>query len=272
MDAKKPSLESGDPELQFEKAEFSQAAGHAVCQRCGLPLGRSYYQSGSQVVCEPCKFLLEQEAALGTGPDPARLLRSLAFGIPAAAVGAGIYYAISAATGYEFGLVAIVIGLMVGAAVRAGSRRRGGWLYQGLAMFLTYNAILATYVPAFWQSVQEAEQEQASVAAPPEGDVSSDPATATTLDLSAPLPPADPLAEGGTQEAELGVDGCVLAGLTFMAIFYASPFLAGFENFMGWIIIGIGLYEAWKLNKRQAIEISGPFDLVATPPTPEHAA
>jgi len=43
------------------------------------------------------------------------------FGAVAAALGAGIYFGISALTGYEFGLVAIVVGLMVGWAVRRGA-------------------------------------------------------------------------------------------------------------------------------------------------------
>ena len=34
------------------------------------------------------------------------------------------------------------------------------------------------------------------------------------------------------------------------------PFL-GSTGFMGWIIIGIALYEAWKLNRR--VPITGPF-------------
>ena len=44
-----------------------------------------------------------------------------------------------------------------------------------------------------------------------------------------------------------------------MAIAFAAPFLAGFQNFMGWIILAIGLYEAWKLNKKQELVFAGPF-------------
>jgi hypothetical protein len=38
----------------------------------------------------------------------------------------------------------------------------------------------------------------------------------------------------------------------------AAPFLAGFQNIIGIVIIGIGLYEAWKLNRRVPFEITGP--------------
>jgi len=43
----------------------------------------------------------------------------------------------------------------------------------------------------------------------------------------------------------------------------AAPFLAGASNIMGIIIIGIGLYEAWKFNKR--VIVNGPFKLVPEP-------
>src|SRR2546422_11725279 len=59
-------------------------------------------------------------------------------------LGAGLYFGIEATTGYELGLVAVVVGLMVGGAVRKGSNGRGGWRYQALAMFLTYCAGVAT--------------------------------------------------------------------------------------------------------------------------------
>jgi hypothetical protein len=76
-----------------------------------------------------------------------RFLRALAFGAIGAAVGAGIYYAILALTGYELGLVAIVVGWLVGRGVSLGANHRGGWLYQAMAVFLTYTAIVSTYVP-----------------------------------------------------------------------------------------------------------------------------
>ena len=46
----------------------------------------------------------------------------------------------------------------------------------------------------------------------------------------------------------------------------AAPFLAGASNFMGWIIIGIALYEAWKINRRATVQINGPYAVNATVP------
>jgi hypothetical protein len=48
----------------------------------------------------------------------------------------------------------------------------------------------------------------------------------------------------------------------------AVPFLAGVQNFMGWIIIGIALYQAWKINRRVPLEITGPYKIAATTSTP----
>ena len=74
-------------------------------------------------------------------------------------------------------------------------------------------------------------------------------------------------AGGARTVAQVGL----LLGLAFIA-----PFMGGASNIMGIIIIGIGLYEAWKINRR--VPLSGPFrfgpaprPLVATPGVPPGA-
>ena len=59
------------------------------------------------------------------------------------------------------------------------------------------------------------------------------------------------------EEAAAGIAGGRVRVLVVFAIALAMPFLAGAGNFMGWIIIGIALYEAWKLNRR--LPITGPL-------------
>ena len=45
--------------------------------------------------------------------------------------------------------------------------------------------------------------------------------------------------------------GAFLFGIgVLLLIVCAAPFLAGIQNVIGIIIIGIGMYEAWKLNRR----------------------
>ena len=47
----------------------------------------------------------------------------------------------------------------------------------------------------------------------------------------------------------------------------AAPFLAGVQNVIGIVIIGIGLYEAWKLNRRVPFEITGPHPVATAAAT-----
>jgi hypothetical protein len=61
----------------------------------------------------------------------------------------------------EIGLISILVGFMVGAGVRKGSRHRGGWHYQLLAVILTYSAIAASYsaatLPQIFAAMREKE-------------------------------------------------------------------------------------------------------------------
>lgn len=170
------------------------------CENCDETIAGTFYENDGEVICVTCKEKMENN--LTTGSDTERIIRAVAFGVPAAVVGGGIYFALTELTGYEFGLVAIIIGLLVGGAVRLGARHKGGWTFQLLAILLTYCAIVATYIPH--------------------------------------------------------IPGGIEAGI--WAAFF-SPFKYGLQNIMGTIIISIGLYEAWMINKRAVLEVKGPFEL-----------
>jgi hypothetical protein len=43
----------------------------------------------------------------------------------------------------------------------------------------------------------------------------------------------------------------------------ALPFLMLPQNLLGLVIIGIGVYEAWKITRRRPLKISGPFRIAA---------
>lgn len=69
--------------------------------------------------------------------------------------------------------------------------------------------------------------------------------------------------EAAAGEAQPGL-GTVLFGIgVLLLIVCAAPFLAGIQNVIGIIIIGIGMYEAWKLNRRVPLVITGPHALAA---------
>ncbi len=137
-----------EDDLQFDQADYGEepnAAAHA-CSACAGPLGAQYFLVNNQVACKAC---VDQVKALRSKGSPyARFGLATVLGLIAGALGAGLYFGIAKLTGYEFGLIAIVVGFAVGAAVNWGSGGRGGKPYQFLAVFITYAAIVGTYVPA----------------------------------------------------------------------------------------------------------------------------
>jgi hypothetical protein len=86
-------------------------------------------------------------------------------------------------------------------------------------------------------------------------------------EMEAELPDSDP--EMVTENADDTLDGAgdpsllmLLMGIGLLfAVAMAAPFLAGFENIIGLVIIAFGLYQAWKMNKRNPVVITGPFKL-----------
>src|SRR5207302_1730075 len=74
-------------------------------------------------------------------------------------VAAIIWYLIRKATGYEVGIVAILVGFLIGGAVRKGSGNRGGWVYQLMAVLLTYGCISASLLSDTFKQIGEAFKE-----------------------------------------------------------------------------------------------------------------
>jgi hypothetical protein len=50
---------------------------------------------------------------------------------------------------------------------------------------------------------------------------------------------------------------------TLILLGFAAPFLGGFSNILGLVIIAIGLYEAWKQTRPLPFSASGPYRLGA---------
>jgi len=140
--------------------------------------------------------------------------------------GCALYYGVLAITGWEVGLISILVGVMVGGAVKAGARRRGGWLYQGLAMFLTYTSIVFSYLPIiFKEAAGSLEKVQ--------------------------------------QEGPLAI---VVMSIVAVPLLYALPFILVAQDgsaFLSLLIIGFGVYQAWVINKKETLQISGPYSLAA---------
>jgi hypothetical protein len=60
----------------------------------------------------------------------------------------------------------------------------------------------------------------------------------------------------------------LVAAIAIGVLALAYPFLGGIQNVIGILIIGFALYEAWKLNKRVPLAVSGPFRVEAAAATP----
>jgi hypothetical protein len=226
-------------DLQFERAELAggEAAETFQCALCALPMRSFYYEANGRHVCEACRYRVEQEE--GVRPGARGFLRAALAGLGAAAVGSGLYYGVRAVTGYEVGLVAILVGIMVGRGVRWGIKGKGGGGYQALAVFLTYMAIASTYLPAVFEQTTAGK---GSVAAKP----------------------APSALENKIESLPMVAQFFVALGFLF-ALAAAMPIMVGVQSPILLLIVGFGLWEAWKINRRRTLTISGPFQIGATP-------
>lgn len=248
-------------ELKFEKVESEDPGPSKLsCKGCGAAIGDRYWQQGGLVICERCRAA---RAAVLEGSGAGRFLRAALYGGVGAAIGAGLYYAVLALTGYEVGFVSIIVGIIVGLGVKKGSGGVGGWAYQTLAIGLTYLSITITYVPMVFKEFTNpsAGQPGPAVATSTSAGATGEASLAATSTTPNPPTAGEP-PPGGLVETALTMSvGLILLVLVAMA----APILAGFDNLLGILIIGFGLYEAWKINKRSDLSILGPFS-VTTPP------
>jgi hypothetical protein len=137
-------------ELQFASVEPTtpKAAAQIArpqCVVCHQPIADTYFAVGKQLVCPNCHG--QHAAQLSDGSGFVRFLKATALGSGGGLIGALIWYGVRRVTGYEVGLIAVVVGFLVGGAIRAGSGGRGGIGYQILAVMLTYFAVGANYAP-----------------------------------------------------------------------------------------------------------------------------
>jgi hypothetical protein len=233
--------------LQFDRFEPAAGAAAAMgvmaCKNCGTLLQSTYYVANGHIVCDRCRRSIETER--NRGGAAGRFGKALVLGILATIACSLIWYAVLKATDAQWGILAVVVGLVVGGAVRKGSNGRGGWRYQTLAIFLTYTAIVTSYVPFIIEGMREharTTQQAAATPAPPEN--------VQSLDASAANAAQKP-----------GAIAVVVALVFLFGLLYATPFLAGIENVLGIVIIGFALYEAWKLNRRTDLRVSGPHQV-----------
>lgn len=262
--------------LDFERAEKASHSASA-CAQCATPITDRYFTLGSHVLCESCHIAFQNAKAPGNAAS--RFFGATALGAVAAAIGCALWMLVTELTGYEIGLIAIAVGYLVGMAVHVGARRMGGVAYQLLAVFLTYSAIVMTYVPMIADQFmategarQEAQTERSDDSqTAPSGDFQA----TSSGDLQTTL--SDEWAEDNTANSNRNADARenveapvtrpggdeLTAWVAAIPIAYMLPFLMGFKNAIGILIIGFALWQAFRMNARAKIDLQGPFRLEA---------
>jgi hypothetical protein len=246
-------VEAGEAggDLNFERATYAQPEAGPPCSSCNGPLSDEYWEFSSRPICGNCKRQIA--AVLEASRSRATFVRAILLG-GATALGCGIAYAIFVQwKNIHVALITIGIAFVIAKVLRKTSGGAGGRRYQVLAVTLTYLASAMGYAPAvlagFKSSTEAAPAKTSGTAAP-----------TTAAPATAPVEPGD--SEGPGTLRLLATAGIILAYML------AAPFLAATEAPIGLLIIGFGLWEAWKLTGGVPLVLGGPYrrTAVATGP------
>ena len=193
-----------------------------------------------------CPLCAERIRVGQQAPPPLSLVRAAVYGAGAALAGCALYATVSIVTGYEFALMAIVVGIMVGKAIRHASHGLGGRPQQILAVVLTYFAITTSYIPVYIaQQMKKADTAASQPAA------AQNPAAKTEAPQQA--------------QAQMSAGGVVMVLLLLAA---AAPFLSlgsGISGILSLIIIFFGLQQAWRRTGRSELLVMGPYEVTPAP-------
>lgn len=260
--------QSSQDDLQFDRAIHTEAPNASdaglACAMCNTPLRTEYFHVAEQPTCANCKSAVERanQKAATQGRRPGIFARAFVFGLVAAIAGAVLYYAVIALTGWEIGLVAIVIGFMVGFAVHKGSGSAGGRRFQWLAIILTYFSVGLAYAPLAFKSFAEGDKPTDAAVSDSAG------VSASASDSAAEEPAAAPAAAQSDSASTPGMAAAL--GVTFLFIF-ALPVIYIVQSLpsglISAIIILVGMQQAWKMTARSEVPVSGPYRVGSRPTT-----
>lgn len=229
-----------DQALQFDRAISERDVPPTpivVCTACELTISTEYYDINGRPLCGTCRAALAAAARTPKGIAP--FLKAAALGAGAGVAGAAIYYAVIAIAHLEIGIVAVLIGYMVGYSVRRGLGGRGGRRFQVLAAAITYMAVALAYSPL---AIQEARREAKPTAQT---------AAIDTQGADSPAP-----ATRSKPRFALGV--IILAGLMLalpvLVVIGSMP-----SGLISAVIIFIGMRQAWKMTGAPIMRVAGPY-------------
>jgi hypothetical protein len=247
-----------DDALQFDhvvagpSAAVAAPAAGVVCAACQASIPTEYFDLGGHVVCGGCRQRFETAAETPRGALP--LLVAGACGLGAGIVGAIIYYSVIAIAHLEIGIVAILIGYMVGYAVRRGAGGRGGLRFQVLAVGLTYLSVAFAYMPLVVSAAREHRAGQAATAA-------SGTSNAGAGGVTSPRTSEAPRPVGGLQL--IAVVAAFVVTLPVAIILGNLP-----SSLITLVIITIGMRQAWRMTAAPILEFRGPYRVGAPAAAP----
>jgi len=196
-------------------------------------------------------------------------LKAAVFGIGAAIAGAIVYYGVIAIANLEIGIVAILIGYMVGYMIRKGAGGKGGRRFQILAIVLTYWSVGLAYTPLVFKDLDGKKTRAVTTA--DSARVAADSAKAATFADSS-VGKAAATSESGKAAKKSMTGRAFLIGVAaILFLTFALPLMAVFgslpSGFLSAIIILIGLRQAWRMTAAPAIKVTGPYAIGAGPKT-----
>jgi len=230
--------------LQFDKAEPARPSESLLCAGCRKPLVDSFYLAGPQKICVTCRD--QVQAQLDGGPKGPRVAKAILIGLFISVVGGSLWAFITSKTEGSFsGLLAILLGYLVGIGVRKGSEGRGGRGFQVLAVLLTYLGLAIGFsglmIPEFIK-----KQPKAGTEAP-----------SPSVESKAPEEkPAEPVSA-----TPMSTGGCVVGVLVLLGFWLASPVFVAIKSPLIILMLAIALWEGWRINRGINLTLKGPFPL-----------
>jgi hypothetical protein len=227
---------------KFDVVNAVTPVGTAPCAECRGPIVDTYFEADEGVICATCEARI---TATRASDNSGSFGRAVLFGLASAAAGAAIYFATLAAIGREITAIVLLVGFIVGKAVRIGSRSRGGRRFQWLALGLTYLAIAATYVPFVMKGFTPASSASAIELIPATTNGAA--FLVTNPVVTAPAPPP----------VSLGKAAVDYSGLLLLAAL--APILEGMRHVVTLLLIAAAMFQAWRMNRRTPVTITGPY-------------
>ena len=240
------------------------------CVNCKKPITDQYWSIGDALLCESCKLALDRGQAVSTGitARTGRFAKAALYGAGGMIAGAAIWYAIAKLANLEIGLIAILLGWLVGRGVFLGSGKRGGRRYQVLSVLLTYMGIGLSYVPFAIEEMRKGDGPEASVSKEAPAPATAKPAAELTAEeraveehrLDSVLTAADSAA-AKPKPSFLGsilvLLGIAIAGIVTLPVIVTIGGLPG--SLISLLIYAFAIIEAWKLAREVRLPIEGPF-------------